>query len=102
MGNPSVYYKRALQCFAYCLAYEENVRLAKELDQEESDEKLEQFILEKKAKMSEKKFFFDAGRACEATLGEAYQEGCDALNASIGGLHEFKCFIGLQDDEEDS
>lgn len=54
MGNPHIYYKRALQCFAHCLTYMENEKLAKSLLQEESEEKLEEFILQKKKVMTEK------------------------------------------------
>ena len=44
MGCPSIYYKRALQCFAHALVYMEDSKLAKELSEEKSEEKLETFI----------------------------------------------------------
>ena len=34
MGCPSIYYKRALQCFAHALIYMEDKDLAKELSEE--------------------------------------------------------------------
>lgn len=61
MGNPSIFYKRALQNFAHCLAAEDNnFSLAKKLYKEESNEILEDFILQKKNKVDEKLFFYDA------------------------------------------
>lgn len=101
MGNPSIYYKRSLQNFAHCLAAEDNnFSLAKKLYEEESEEVLEDFILQKKDEIDEKLFFYDAGRTCQVVIQEAYEEGCDALNASIGGLNEFEYFIGICEDDE--
>ena len=99
MGCPYVYYKLALQYFAHALVYEENSKLAKELAEESSDDRLEAFILEKKIMMSEKDFYYIAGTATQCVLDEAYQEGCDPLNASIGGLDMFEKFIGLEKDK---
>lgn len=102
MGNPDIYYKRALQSFAHCLAAEDNNwSLARKLYEEESETVLEEFILQKKCEMDEKQFFYDAGRTCQVIFHEAYEEGCDPLNASIGGIYEFECFIGLINDEDD-
>ena len=100
MGCPSIYYKRALQCFAHALVYMEDSKLAKELSEEKSEEKLEAFILDKKKTYGEKQFYYDAGRIAECVLNEADKEGCDALNACIGGLYDFECFIGLEDDTD--
>jgi hypothetical protein len=100
MGNPSVYYKRALQYLAHCLAFEDgNFNLAKELYFEESEERLERFILEKKLQYDERLFFYNAGRACQVTFDEAHEEGCDAMNASIGGVVEFEYLIGIREDD---
>ena len=96
MGNPSLYYKRALQYFSHCLACEDkNRKLAKELCEEESDDRLEKYILEKKKKMSEKLFYYDAGRTSQSVFDEANEEGCDAFNACCGGIYEFEHLIGL-------
>ena len=101
MGNPYIFYKRALQNFAHCLAAEENnFSLAKKLYKEESDEVLEDFILKKKNEINEKLFFYDAGRTCQVVMQEADEEGCDALNASCGGITEFEYFIGIQEDDD--
>ena len=102
MGNPSIFYKRALQNFAHCLAAEENQwALAKKLYEEESEEVLEEYILKRKSEMDEQLFFYDAGRTCQVIFHEAYEEGCDAMNASCGGIGEFNSFIGLKSEEEE-
>ena len=102
MGCPSIYYKRALQCFASALVYMEDSKLAKELLEEKSEEKLETFVLNKKKICNEKQFYYDVGRTSEYVLNEASKEGCDAFNACIGGLNMFDNFIGLEDDTDQS
>lgn len=97
MGCPSVFYKRVLQSFAYSLVCLEDNKLAKELINEKSEERLEKFILDKKKNLSEKQFYYDAGRAAEYVLKEADEEGCDAFNACIGGLDMFDSLIGLEE-----
>ena len=101
MGCPDIYYKRALQCFAHALVHMEDNKLAKELLNEKSEEKLEEFILDKKKTYDEKQYYYNAGRATEFVLNEADGEGCDAFNACIGGLYQFEYFIGLKLDEDD-
>ena len=102
MGNPHVFYKRALQNFAHCLAAEENKwTLAKKLYEEESEEVLEDYILKRKSEMDERLFYYDAGRTCQVIFHEAYEEGCDPLNASCGGISEFDYFIGLKEYDEE-
>lgn len=100
MGNPSIFYKRALQNFAHCLAAEENKwTLARQMYEEDSEEVLEEYILKRKSEMDKQQFFFDAGRACQVIFHEATEEGCDAMNASCGGVSEFVSFIGLEEDD---
>lgn len=102
MGNPSVFYKRALQNFAHCLAAEDDKwALAKQMYEEESEEVLEEYILKRKSEMDERQFYYDAGRTCQVIFHEAYEEGCDSLNASCGGVSEFNGFIGLKEDSEE-
>ena len=103
MGSPHVYYKKALQCFACYLTYMEDFKLAKTLYQEESEEKLEEFILKKKETVSEKEFYYQAGRSCQDVLYSAEEEGTDQYNASFDGLLGFEDFIGLEpyDDKEE-
>lgn len=101
MGSPRVYYIRALQCLAHAFAYESNAQLAKLLNEETSIEKLESYINLKKNAMTEKEFYYTAGRAAQCVIEEAYEEGCDPLNASIGGIIEFEYFIGIEKTDED-
>jgi hypothetical protein len=95
MGCPNTYYKRALQCFSHALAYDSDLKLAKDLEKETSEEILEEFILNKKNEIPEKEFYFLAGRIDEFVFNEADQDGCDAMNASCGGLNMFEDFIGI-------
>ena len=97
MGCPSIYYKRVLQCFAHALVYMEDSKLAKELSEEKSEEKLEKFILEKKNTCNEKQSYYDAGRTIEYVLNESDEDGCDAFNACIGGINMFNSCIGLKE-----
>lgn len=97
MGCPSIYYKRALQCFSHALVYIDNRNLAKELLNEKSVEKLETFILDKKKNLNEKQFYYNAGRATEYVLNEIDEDGIDAFNACINGLNMFENFIGMED-----
>ena len=101
MGCPHVYYIRALQLMAGAIAYETDTKLAKELREELSEERLVTYLTTKKAELSEKDFYYVAGRATQATIEEAYEEGCDPLNASIGGINMFEDFIGLEDCDEE-
>ena len=100
MGVPEWHYKRALQNFAHGLAYNESPKKAKQLNEETSEEVLKQFILEKKAEISEKEFYYMAGRATQCTIDEAYDEGTDAFNAAAGGVWLFEEFIEIEESEE--
>ena len=99
MGCPHIYYIRALQMLAHALAYNTDIKLAKELADETDEEILEKFILLKKGKLSDKEFYYAAGGATQATIEEAYEAGCDPLNASISGIAEFEDFIGLEEED---
>lgn len=101
MGNPRRHYKQALRYLAYSLVYMEDKSLAYQLFEETSTEKLERFILDKKAQIPEKKFFFNAGGAEERVINDADEEGIDSFNAACGGLDEFEHFIGLIGEDED-
>lgn len=100
MGCPTIYYYKALQYFAHCLAYDEDKKLASKLLNEKSTEKLENLILDQKSKILEKEFFFNAGIIVKQVLTEADEDGVDSFNAAIAGLNEFEYFIGLFDDDD--
>ena len=95
MGVPEWHYKRALQNLAHALAYKENSKKAKQLNEETSEEVLKQFIFGKKEEISEKEFYYLAGRATQCTINEAYNEGTDAFNAAAGGIWLFEELIGI-------
>jgi hypothetical protein len=97
MGVPEWHYIRALQNLAHALAYTESAKKAKQLNEETSEEVLKQFIFEKKEEISEKEFYYLAGRATQCTIEEAYDMGTDPLNACIGGIGLFEELIGIEE-----
>ena len=97
MGNPTIYYKRTLQSFAYYLTCHSNMKLAMQLNGEKDIAKLEEYIINKKNDTPIEKFFYNAGMAFMNTMNYVDKnEGCDGFNASISGLNMFKDFIGLK------
>lgn len=100
MGCPHIYYIRALQLMARAIAYETDEKLAREFDEELSEEKLTTYLNTKKTELSVKDFYYIAGRATQATIEEAYEAGCDPLNASICGIDMFEKFIGLEEETD--
>jgi len=102
MGNPRRHYRKALQSLSHALVIEENPKLAKELFEEKDEEKLENFILEKKKELSEKEFYYNAGRTTQYVIERAEEEGCDSFNACCGGILEFEDFVEIHpyEDEE--
>ena len=100
MGVPRWHYIRALQNLVHALAYNESPKIAKQLNEETSEEVLKQFIFGKKEEISEKEFYYMAGRATQCTIDEAYDEGTDAFNAAAGGIWLFEELIGIEESEE--
>ena len=102
MGIPELHYKSALQAMAHALAFEvEDYKLAKELVEEQNDERLEEYILHMKEKIFSKTFYYLAGRATQLTIDEADIMGIDALNATAGGIGLFEELIGMENIEEE-
>ena len=100
MGVPKRHYIRALQNLAHALAYNESVKKARQLNEETSEEVLTSFIFEKKKEISEKEFYYLAGRATQFTIDEADEMGIDSLNAAAGGIGMFEEFIEIEESEE--
>ena len=100
MGVPELHYIRALQNLAHALAYKESPKKAKQLNEETSEEVLTNFIFEKKKELSEKEFYYLAGRATQCTIDEADEMGIDSLNAAAGGIDMFEELIGIEESEE--
>lgn len=101
MGVPEWHYKRALQNLAHALAYKESPKKAKQLNEETSEEVLKQFIFGKKEEISEKEFYYMAGRATQFTIDEADEMGIDSFNAAACGIWLFEELIGIEEPEED-
>ena len=74
--------------------------LEKQLNEETSEEVLTNFIFEKKKELSEKEFYYLAGRATQCTIDEADEMGIDSLNAAAGGIDMFEELIGIEESEE--
>ena len=102
MGVPRWHYIRALQNFAHGLAHNESPKKAKQLNEETSEEVLKQFIFEKKAEISEKEFYYIAGRATQCTIDEADEMGIDSLNAAAGGVGMFEELIEIEEVEDEA
>lgn len=102
MGVPRWYYTRILQNFAHCLAIsvDNDWKLAKVIYEETNDKKLEQFILERKEKLTNNDFYFFGGRAAQVVVDESIDEGSDGMTACCGGLNDFCEFLGVDLDEE--
>ena len=100
MGSTHVYYKKALQTFAYGLNYMTDKKKAESMGDEPSIDVLEKEINKWKQELSKENFYYEAGRASEVVLNIADEnDGCDGFNACIGGLYEFETFLGLHDTE---
>ncbi len=100
MGCPEKYYKKSLQKFAFTMNhYEDKLKATRLLNNDDID-LLEKEILTKKNEMTEREFYFEAGRIYELVLNEADEnDGCDGLNACISGLGSFMSFVGVEDED---
>lgn len=98
MGIPEErHYKRALQAFAHTLAFEvRDYKLAEELVEEEDNERLEEYILHMKEKLSSITFYYLAGMVAQLTIDEAEMAGVDAFIAAGYGIELFKDFIDIK------
>ena len=103
MGSPTMWYKEALENFAYLLLMKEtnsisqNRSISESVDQM-SIEELETTIQNNAQNFNNKMYFYHAGIAA-AQMIEKAGKGCDSLNAAAGGLSEFEDLIGLYDDK---
>lgn len=102
MGSPFVWYKVALENFVVNLGIVPVDKKPNEIS-EMSREELETIIRDRSNRISEKKFYYNAGISIAQMLEEVNNTGsCDALNAACGGLGEFEDFIGIHDDDKTS
>ena len=94
MGNPSLYYRKALQQFAHNLLIRVDVNKAAQMMNEKSIEKLEYEIKEQRKNIDDANFAFDAGIVVGAVVICADRDdGCDGFNACLGGISEFEEFV---------
>lgn len=94
MGNPYAWYKSSLEYLAHLLTdNSRNIKIFENMSQEE----LERYIGEHRRQISDKCFYYRAGIAAAYMIDDADKCGCDALNASAGGLAQFEEFIGIED-----
>ena len=94
MGNPSLYYRKALQQFAHNLLIRVDVNKAAQMMNEKSIEKLEYEIKERRKNIDDVDFAFNAGIVAGALVICADRDdGCDGFNACLGGLNDFEDFI---------
>lgn len=94
MGYPEIYYKQALQRFAYSLYFGSDNEKAERLSDEESIEKLEDAIKVQKENANAIDFIFNAGMSAGIVLKCADRDdGYCGFNACIDGLSEFETFV---------
>lgn len=94
MGCPGMYYKKALQNFAYSLYRFSDKEKAQQLLNEDSVAKIEKEITARKENISVEEFIFEAGFVAGTVLECADRDdGCDGFNACLGGLNEFEEFV---------
>ena len=94
MGNPSLYYRKALQQFAHNLLIGVDVNKAAQMTNEKSIEKLEYEIKERRKNIDDADFAFNAGIVAGALVICADRDdGCDGFNACLGGISEFEEFV---------
>ena len=102
MGDPELYYREFLQTLAYHIFIYNDEKLAMNLKDERSVKKLEDIILDQKSKLSDKDFYYAAGKATGYVVKRVdVEDGTDGFNACIGGFCEFEHFIGIRDDDDD-
>lgn len=91
----NVFYLEALQKMAAALYLGRDNELSAEMNKEQSVDRLESIIIELMNNISEREFYYFAGRVTECILIEAEQEGIDALDACREALIEFYELIDI-------
>lgn len=96
LGDTSLYYKEALQELSYQLLFDKNQKTAASYRENNNITELEKIIMEEKSKISERKFYYNAGIAMCKVFTRVNREGyIDPFNACIGGMIDFEDFIGV-------
>lgn len=93
MGCPGVYYEEAIRMFAYSLYMKSDKKYAEYLYENAELETAEQEIAKQKENLHEAdlpEYYFRAGETFGMVLENAEKDGCDGVNAALGGLYMFK------------
>lgn len=93
MGNPSLYYRKALQQFTHNLLIESDVEMARKMKDEKSVDILEFEIKDIKERMDKYDFIFEAGFVAGNLLCSVSDNVYDDINACLGGVNDFEDFI---------
>ena len=94
MGNPSLYYRKALSQFVYNLLIDSDVDMARKMQNEKSIDILESEIENIKEHIDKYDLIFEAGFVVGHILTYTSEhDGCDGFNACLGGLNDFEDFI---------
>ena len=100
MGNVSYWYKKILQSFADAITYGEYEEITNSVLEEESEETLENFILEYRQNININEFYFNAGIVTNQIISETRTIGNDSFNAAMFALCNFMELIGLESEAE--
>ena len=93
MGNPSLYYRKALQQFTHNLLIDSDVEMARKMKDEKSVDILEFEIKDIKERIDKYDFIFEAGFVAGNLLCSVSNNGYDDINACLGGVNDFEDFI---------
>ena len=93
MGNPSLYYRKALQQFTHNLLIDSDVEMARKMKDEKSVDILEFEIKNIKDHINKYEFIFEAGFVAGNLLCSVSNNIYDDINACLGGVNEFEDFI---------
>ena len=93
MGNPSLYYRKALQQFTHNLLIDLDVEMARKMKDEKSVDILEFEIKDIKERIDKYDFIFEAGFVAGNLLCSVSDNVYDDINACLGGVNDFEDFI---------
>ena len=100
MGNVSYWYKKTLQSFADAITYGEYEEITNSVLDDESEETLENFILEYRQNININEFYFNAGIVTNQIVAETRTIDNDSFNAAMFALCNFMELIGFESEED--
>ena len=93
MGNPSLYYRKALQQFTHNLLIDSDVEMARKMQDEKSVDILESEVKNIKENINKYDLMFEAGFVAGNLLCSVSNNVYDDINACLGGVNDFEDFI---------